>query len=121
MILKSSEDEGLFLNQLSIKVRTSDLIDHINNNTTLYEILWLETSELVNLSRTDGINLDHLNTINEERLIEPIIISRLGEETWVIDGNHRLLKRHNNGLRTTPVINLPEEVLSKYTEPFSLW
>lgn len=121
MISKSSPDEGLFLNALSIKICISELIDYVNSNASFYEIRWLETSELLKLARTDGINRDHLSSIDETRLDEPVIISTIGEEEWIVDGNHRLIKRYEKMLTNTPAIVIPKKMLSKFTENFSLW
>jgi len=120
MILeKSADDEVLVLQVFGIQIDISGLIEHINNNPSRHQICECETHKLLKLNRTDGINRETLSQIKESRLNQPVLVAAIDEYEWIIDGNHRLLKRLELGKETTPYIPINGVQLDQFVSEFS--
>ena len=104
LLNKGANDEALILNSFAIKIRIAELIEHINEHSEEYKILECDTSILVGLNRTDYINYEVLEKMSNDRLEEPVLVTSIDEYEFVIDGNHRLQKRHQLGRDITKYI-----------------
>lgn len=94
IIDKGVVDESLVLQTFGIQINIAALIEEINSHSDQYQVHECETGILIGINRTDGINVEVLKNMNEARLNQPILITAINGYEWVIDGNHRLLKRH---------------------------
>ncbi|ODS24094.1 hypothetical protein AB835_05595 [Candidatus Endobugula sertula] len=120
MILeKGVADEVIVLQDFEIQINIADLIDHINNNESQYQVLECTTNQLLGLNRTDGINNEVLGKMNKERSNQPILVTAIDEYEWIIDGNHRLLKRAQLGKELTSYIPINRNQLNPYVSTFS--
>ena len=120
VISKGAAEEILVINDLAIQVSISKLIDFVNDNISDITISEYPTKELMKLKRTDIPNRYHLSNIDKERIEEPIMAAVINDEEWVIDGNHRLIKRAENNMLNTRIVVIPQDIITNYIQPFSL-
>ena len=115
MILeKCVDDEVLVLQVFGIQIDIAALIDHINSNMNLYQICECSTNRLLDLNRTDGIDHVTLSRMSEARLNQPVLVTRIDDYEWVIDGNHRLLKRRELAKESTRYIPINGNALDPF-------
>ena len=119
IIEKGADDEVLVLQTFGIKINISGLIDYINRNSSVFQIKECDTGVLLSINRTDGINSKNLKQISEMRLEQPVLVTAIDEHQWLIDGNHRLLKRHELGKQTTNYIPINGGELDPFVSEFS--
>ena len=119
LLNKGVKDEVLILNEYGIKVLIFELIDHINKYKDGIPVHDYPTKDLLELRRCDGINRQHLSTISNGRIEQPVLASTIGDSDWIIDGNHRLLKRAEKNIETTKVIVVPNDVLMQFMQELS--
>ncbi len=117
MISLGAPDEILIIQDYGVQINIHKLIEYINTNNKKMKILCILTTELENLCRTDGINSNYLESISNERLNEPLLVGHIKNEKWLIDGNHRLLKR--KGTEKTKAIYVKNNILERFTQEFS--
>lgn len=120
IIEKGAVDEVFLLKNLGIQIDIASLIEHINNNENLYPIYECPTNKLLKLNKTDGINHETLSRISALRLEQPILVTKIDDHEWIIDGNHRLLKRHKLAKEITHYILLSGAQLDQFVSAFSL-
>lgn len=118
IIEKSVDDEVNVLNAFGIKINIAALIDDINSNFNQYQVIESETSMLLEINRNDGINLEVLKNMTLERMNQPILVTAIDGYDWVIDGNHRLLKRRQLGMSKTNYIPINGSQLDPYVSTF---
>ena len=120
MILeKGVSDEVLVLQVFSIQIDVAALIEHINNNESHYQVCECSTDRLLELNRADGINRDTLSKMSEARLNQPVLVTKIDDYEWVIDGNHRLLKRQELLKEVTSYIPIDGTSLDPFVSEFS--
>jgi hypothetical protein len=119
IIDKGADDEVLVLRSFGIQINIASLIDHINSNEGLYQVCECATSRLLEVNRTDGINRELLTQMPEYRSNQPILVAAIDEYEWIIDGNHRLLKRAELGKESTCYISINGPQLDPYVTEFS--
>lgn len=119
IIDKGVDDEIIVLQTFGIQINIADLIDDINRNSDRYPIRECETDALLGINRTDGINTEILENISQARLNQPILITAIDGYEWIIDGNHRLLKRYELGKKITNYIPINCDQLDPFVSEFS--
>ncbi len=119
IIYKGVADEVIVLQTFGIQINIAALIDDININADQYQISECETNRLLSINRTDGINTEMIAKMDEFRLNQPVLITAIDSHEWVIDGNHRLLKRHALGKETTLYISINGQQLDPFVSEFS--
>ena len=121
MIIETgAADETLVLQTFGIQMNIAGLIGHINSNDSQYQIFECATERLLKLNRTDGINCEILAQMTESRSNQPILITAIDGYEWVIDGNHRLIKRAALDKESTCYISINSTQLKPcllYTSP----
>lgn len=121
MILETGvADEVSVLQVFGVQVDVAALIEEINNNPGQYQIHECETSRLLECNRNDFINHEALSQISDSRLNQPLLVAVIDDYEWVIDGNHRLLRRAELAKDTTSFIPIPGEELGRFISQFSL-
>lgn len=120
ILSKGVDDEVFLLKSLEIQIMISELIDFINFNSELFDVRECETDILLNLNRSDYINPNNLNSISESRLDEPVLVTKIGDYEFLIDGNHRLQKRKVLSKFKTKYILVNGEQLDQFVREFSL-
>jgi hypothetical protein len=91
---KGVSDEQLMLNSHGIRIDIARLIDHVNENENQFEVRECSTQRLLEANRSDGINRDLIASMERIRVEQPVLVANIDGHEWIIDGNHRLLKRH---------------------------
>ena len=119
IIDKGADDEVLVLQSFGIQINIAGLIDHINSNEGLYQVCECATSRLLEVNRTDGINREVIAQMPEYRSNQPILVAAIDGHEWIIDGNHRLLKRAELGKESTCYIPINGPQLDPYVTEFS--
>lgn len=120
MIIKKGVIDEVFLSQdIGIKVDIAALIDYINCNFDAQSSYECETSKLMGLNRADDVNYETLSEIGEERLNQPVLVAEIDSHEWIIDGNHRLLRRHELGMKMTRYIPIDAKQLDPFVSEFS--
>lgn len=119
IIEKGVADEVLVLQSFGIQIDIAGLIDHINSNESQYQVCECATNRLLEANRTDGISQEVLVQMSESRSSQPILIAAIDEYEWIIDGNHRLLKRVDLEKETTCYIPINGAQLEPYVSEFS--
>ncbi|MEJ2046345.1 MAG: ParB/Srx family N-terminal domain-containing protein [Reinekea sp.] len=119
IIDKGVDDEVLVLQTFGIQIDIAALIEEINSNSDQFLIHECETEILLGINRTDGINVEVLKNIKEARLNQPILVTAIDDSEWVIDGNHRLLKRQELGRKMTNYIPINGSQLDPFVSEFS--
>ncbi len=94
LLRKGSSDEKVILKSHGIIIDIAGLIDHINVNEDRFQVCECPTQQLLDINRTDGINFDLIASMDGDRINQPVLVASIDGYEWVIDGNHRLLKRH---------------------------
>ncbi|MGX5915107.1 hypothetical protein ACR0ST_10280 [Aliidiomarina sp. Khilg15.8] len=94
LLCKGVSDEQLILNSHGMQIDVARLIDHINANEDLFTVLECSTQRLMDVNRADGINRDLIASMESIRVEQPVLVANIDGYEWIIDGNHRLLKRH---------------------------
>ncbi len=121
MILsKGANDEVFVLSVYGLQILISDLIDFINANFELFEVRECKTNILMSLNGSDYIDKNILNYISEDRIDEPVLVTRINECEFLIDGNHRLHKRNHLSMYTTKYIPIDGNVLDIFIRDFSM-
>ncbi|KGD63155.1 hypothetical protein T9A_00475 [Alcanivorax jadensis T9] len=119
IVEKGADDEVLVLQRFGIQINIAGLIDHINRNSSVFQIKECDTGVLLSINRTDGINSKTLKQMSEIRLEQPVLVTVIDEYEWLIDGNHRLLKRHELGKQSTNYIPINGGQLDPFVSEFS--
>jgi hypothetical protein len=61
------------------------------------------------IRKTGGVERKHLQTLTQQRLQEPGIMVLLSGETCIlVDGNHRYVRRYDDGMKTMDFIQIDE-------------
>jgi hypothetical protein len=94
LLNKGVVDEQLILSSLGVQIDVARLIDHVNANEVRFMVCEYPTQKLMDLNRADRINPNVLALMDDKRIDEPALIANIYGYEWIIDGNHRLLKRH---------------------------
>lgn len=116
---KGAIDEVLVLQVFGIQINIADLIDHINDNQNLFQVCECPTDRLLKLNRTDGITAETLSQMGEDRCDQPVLVTSIDNYEWIIDGNHRLLKRRELDKENTLYIHINGDVLNPFVSEFS--
>lgn len=114
---KGAADEQLILNSHGIQIDVARLIDHVNANESQFKVCECSTQRLMDINRADGINPDVIASMDCNRVDEPILITSIDGYEWVIDGNHRLLKRHELQKETSLYIPIGGSQLDPFVSP----
>ncbi len=72
---------------------------------------------LATFIKSDIYDKKTLQKMSNKRRNEPIIITNFGDKNRIIDGNHRLIKRINDGYKTCFVIAVLPTILEQFSEP----
>jgi len=115
---KGMVDEVFVLQTFGIQIDIVALIDEINNKNEEYAICECLTEELLSINRTDNINTEIVNNMNDARFNQPIIVTAINDSLWVIDGNHRLFKRYKLGKKMTYYIFINRIQLEPFVSEF---
>lgn len=118
IIDKGVADEILVLKTFGIQINIAALIDEINIDRNQYQIHECETDILLGINRTDGINVEVLINMEDARLNQPVLVTSIDGYEWVIDGNHRLLKRHELRKEMTNYIPINGKQLGPFISEF---
>lgn len=94
LLCKSVSDEQLVLNSHGIQIDVARLIDYINANEDRFQVRECSTQRLMDLNRADGINRNVIASMEGSRVEQPVLVANIDGHEWIIDGNHRLLKRY---------------------------
>ena len=116
MISKNLKDEEYTIRKHSLKINISCLIDAINKSEVNYELDEFKIEELSDLIVSDGIDEKYIININNERRDEPIIVTVIFNEIYIIDGNHRFIKRINDGFKVFKILYISPEELKPFIE-----
>lgn len=119
IIDKGLSDEVFVLQAFGIQIDIAGLIGDINNNEGQYQVSECSTSRLLEVNRTDEINKEVLTEMTESRSNQPILITAIDEYEWIIDGNHRLLKRVELAKESVRYIPINGAQLDPYLSEFS--
>jgi hypothetical protein len=119
IIDKGAADEVLVLQCFGIQIDIAGLIDDINNNDSQYQLHECSTSRLLEANRTDGINKEVLAQMTESQSNQPILITAIDGYEWIIDGNHRLLKRAELAKESSRYIPISGVQLDPFVSEFS--
>jgi len=114
LLSKGVSDEKVILNSHGISIDVARLIDHINANKARFQVCECSTQRLMDTNRTDGINYDLIASMDSDRINQPVLVTSIDGYEWVIDGNHRLLKRHELQKETSFYIPIGGNVLDPF-------
>lgn len=114
------EDEIFVLGSYGLLIRVYELIAHINSHPSEFEPRWRRTSELLRFRRSDGIRREHISRMPPSRRDQPLLVTKIDDDDWVLDGNHRLLRRHRDGCGETLVLEVSLDVLRRFAELLGL-
>lgn len=117
LISKGRSDEVFVISAHSLQIDIAKLIDAINNSNVKFEQTEMDTSYLSTFIRSNMISMESLLNMKTSRRDEPLLISYLMGEKRIIDGNHRFVKRQEEGFSQCKVIALHPEVLEDFKEP----
>jgi len=96
-------DEVFIWGEKGVAVLIWKLIDSISQMPEVEVQTWW-TSALLKARRSDRISEEHIAKMSPERMSQPLLICGVGDELWILDGNHRLEARHRAGLEETDAI-----------------
>ncbi len=111
------EDEGFVLGDHGLLIRVNELIAQVNAHPSEFIPELHKTSDLMRFRRSDGVCKEHLSGITASRLEEPLLVATIEQELWVVDGNHRLIRRHFDECEQTLAIEVPLDVLLRFAGP----
>lgn len=116
---KGAPDEVYIILKWHLEIRIHELIDYLTSLQGSIELKLVSASvnDILEFNTSHEIKMEHINSMNESRKTQPILIACIQNECWVIDGNHRLNKREQDGDIECDVILIPNEVLYKYSQP----
>ena len=117
LISRGRSDEVFIIREHSLLIDITKLIDAINNSDVRFEQTELDTSHLSTFIRSDLLNKESLLKMRDSRRDQPLIISYFRDVNRIIDGNHRFVKRQEEGFSRCKVIVLSHEVLEDFIEP----
>ena len=120
VLSKGADDEVFILKSFELQIMISELIDFINSNGNLFEVIECETDILLNLNGSDYINPSNLNSMSEFRVDEPVLVAKIDDYEFLIDGNHRLQKRKVFSKFKTKYIPINGELLDQFVREFSI-
>jgi hypothetical protein len=116
-ISKGVSDECFVCGDLGVLIKIVDIIDVINGTDVELEAFSCPIEELLQMKRADRLDRPTLEKMSKRRRDEPIVIAKLGGNYWIIDGNHRLERRRNDGFEDALVIEAPAELLEQCIAP----
>lgn len=114
------EDEVFVLGDYGLLIRVYELIAYIRAHPSEFDPSWRKTSELLRFRRSDGVQWEHVSRMPPSRRDQPVVLAKIEREDWVLDGNHRLVRRHRDGCEETLVIEVSLDVLRRFAEPLNL-
>ena len=115
-ISKGLPDEVFVMRGHGICIRVADMIDAVNAAPDVVAS-WHATADLMALFRSHRINDNCIKRMTAERRDQPLLVLALPGESWVIDGNHRLVARSLLGIAETAAIVVPPDISSQCIDP----
>lgn len=116
-ISNALHDEVFVIREHSMLIDIASLIDAINQKEIMFNTVEMKSDFLAIFIKSDIYNKKALQKMTDKRRDEPIIITNFGNKNRIIDGNHRLIKRINDGYKTCFVITVPPSILKLFSEP----
>jgi len=113
-ISNAADKEVFSIREFGFEFDIESLIYDINHNKVEHEVLDLEIDHLLTFVRSDMPDMNAIENMSESRKSEPIIATIIDEKNRVIDGNHRLIKCNNDGLKSCKVIFVSPHLLEAY-------
>ena len=120
MISLGRHDEVFIDWQEEFRIHIYKLIDYINLHEKDFSLKEESTFKLLEYKNFGDKDEEHIDAISEPRIHEPILLAEIEGEKRIIDGNHRLEKRHKATYEMTNVINISNEVIELFMEPYSM-
>ncbi|GGI81593.1 hypothetical protein GCM10007978_19300 [Shewanella hanedai] len=119
MLISQGKPEEVFvLREFNVLIDIEKLIGAINRNSIKYLFEPMDISEIECCVRSDIIEKIHIENMCLNRSNEPIIITTLGDKDRIIDGNHRFVKRKNDGFNSCKVVYIEQSELKEFIEQF---
>jgi hypothetical protein len=116
-ISNALHDEVFIIREHSMLIDIASLIDAINQKEIMFDTVEMKSDFLATFIKSDIYNKKALQKMTDKRRDEPIIITNFGNKNRIIDGNHRLIKRINDGYKTCFVITVSPSILELFSEP----
>lgn len=117
MISKGLSDEVFVFRQHSILIKIAELIDAINQGAVAYSVGRLSVGKLKTFVGSGAVREDVLAGLQDRRRDEPLLISFIYGEPWIIDGSHRLEKRGQDGFGFCEVLEFRAKSLKDFVAP----
>ncbi len=115
MNISNGIDKEVFvINEYGFHFDIETLINDINKNKVEHETLELNIEQLLTFVRTDIQNKNAISSMSEKRKNEPLIVTNIGDKNRIIDGNHRLIRRKNDGETNCSVVFVSSHLLEAY-------
>lgn len=119
MIQNGHKDEVFVATDLNLVISIHSLIQSINAGKVEFIRCNKRTCDLIESIRSDEINGRIVDSMSLERRDQPILYAFLAGKGRIVDGNHRLLRRKQDGTSSTEIIDISSSVLQRYSEPLS--
>ncbi|MEJ6120409.1 hypothetical protein MT390_00715 [Vibrio sp. 2-Bac 85] len=120
-IEKGATDEVYFILKWNLEIRIHELLEDLASLQGKIRIKPASVSmiDVLEFKTSHEIEMDHISSMSESRKAQPILLACIQNELWVIDGNHRLKKKEQDGDIECDVVFIPNEVLCKYSQPLN--
>lgn len=120
MIEKGAPNEVFTILKWHLEIRIHDLIDYIASLSICdaFESTTANVTEIHEFNTSHEIKSEVVNKMEESRKVQPLLVVCIQNEFWVIDGNHRLQKKTQDGDTECEFILVPNELLYRFCQPF---
>lgn len=119
MITKGLIDEVFVIRELDLIIKIHSIISSINQYPEEFVLYEAPLVIIKSFVVTDRISRSTVMAINDKRRDQPLIITNLHNQSRVIDGNHRLIKREVDGFLNCYFYLVPPEKLINFSVPIS--
>jgi hypothetical protein len=119
MVSKGLSDEVYVIRDLDIIIRIHEIIDYLSSESAELQVFSVLTVSLLKLTRSDIIISNTISNMENDRRDQPILITDLYGEERIIDGHHRLQKRHSDGFHYCHIIYISKDLIVRFSSPYS--
>jgi hypothetical protein len=118
--LSNGQPDGMYvIRDLNIIINIHEIIGYLNSESIEFQKYKVLTSTLLELTEPNFLNFNAIREMTNDRRDQAIFITDLSGEVRIIDGHHRLQKRHFDNFQHCHIIDIPKDLIERFSSPYS--